>query len=298
MHIIGRIYKKNNKLRIVEIKTFNRIIYLHFQNGQFHQFKRYLYPGTYIELDYDEEKMYIKNGVASYLVNYVHKIFQFNLFEKILYYDRNELNSSLADFLNSLGNIMFLDLEMTMPSYNFSGKGYKAEIIQAGYILANGRGDEVCRYNKYIEPFIHLDLSKRTLDFLNISSYDFHKEAVSYNEFYDEFKLIMDRYQPAIIIFGKNDKLILNDSFKIHKKKDLKDNIRYVNLCKLIQSYYNLNNEPGLFKLYQAYYGKNTIQIHDALNDSFVTMKVYEAFKKDVEHKTDYYYQIKKIFKA
>ncbi len=298
MHIIGRIYKKNTRLRMVEIKTRNRILYLHFQNGQFNQFKRYLYPNTYIELDYDEEKTYIRNGISSYLVNYIHKIFQFNLFEKILYYDRNELNSSLLDFLNSLGNIMFLDLEMTMPSYNFSGKSYKAEIIQAGYILVNGSGNEIYRYNKYIEPYIHLDLSKRTLDFLKISNYEFHNVSIKYNEFYEEFKLIMERYQPAIVIFGKNDKLILNESFKIHKKNDFKDNIRYINLSKLIQGYYNLSNEPGLFKLYQIYYENTDIQIHDAFNDSFVTMKVFEAFKKEVEHKSNFYSKIKKQFKA
>ncbi|MDE6047590.1 MAG: hypothetical protein K2F56_03070, partial [Anaeroplasmataceae bacterium] len=233
MRIIGRIYKTQNKNRLVAIKTHNRILYLHFQNSQFSQFRRYLYPGTYIDLDYDEEKNFTKNGIAAYLVNYVHQIYRINLFQKILYYDRMELNGSLADFLNSLGNILFLDLEMTMPSYNFSGKGYRMEIIQAGYVLVNGKGDEISRYNNYIQPKIHKDISNRTLDFLNISREEFHRNAIPYSEFYEEFKMLVLKYQPSILIFGKNDKLILNDSFEIHNVENLSDRIRYVNLCKL-----------------------------------------------------------------
>ncbi|MDE6241408.1 MAG: hypothetical protein K2M08_03170 [Anaeroplasmataceae bacterium] len=296
MRIIGRIYKTQNKNRLVAIKTHNRILYLHFQNSQFSQFRRYLYPGTYIDLDYDEEKNFTKNGIAAYLVNYVHQIYRINLFQKILYYDRMELNGSLADFLNSLGNILFLDLEMTMPSYNFSGKGYRMEIIQAGYVLVNGKGDEISRYNNYIQPKIHKDISNRTLDFLNISREEFHRNAIPYSEFYEEFKMLVLKYQPSILIFGKNDKLILNDSFEIHNVENLSDRIRYVNLCKLIQTYYHLKNEPGLFKLYQTYYKNDEIQVHDAFNDSYVTMAVFNAFKKDVEHKTDFYSIIKEKF--
>ncbi|MDE6661610.1 MAG: hypothetical protein K2J93_07290 [Anaeroplasmataceae bacterium] len=295
MRIIGRIYKTQNKNRLIEIKTFHRIIYLHFQNSQFSQFRRYLYPGTYIDLDYDE-KTFIKNGIASYFVNYVHQIYRFNMFQKILYYDRRELNSSLLDFLNSLGNMMFLDLEMTMPSYTFTGKGYISEIVQAGYVLVNGQGNEICRYNNYIETKVHKDISNRTLDFLKITREEFHRSAIPYEEFYDDFKMLILKYQPSIIIFGKNDKKILNESFEIHQVEDLSDRIRYVNLCKLIQTYYHLKNEPGLFKLYQTYYENDEIQVHDAFNDSYVTMAVFNAFKRDVEHKTDFYSIIKEKF--
>lgn len=296
MRIVGRIYKTNNKNRWIALKTYHRILYFHFQNSQFNQFRRYLYPGTYIDLDYDEEKNFTKNGIASFLVNYVHQIYCIHMFQKILYYDRLELNSSLAEFLNGLGNIMFLDLEMTMPSYTFTGKGYITEIIQAGYVLVNGKGDEICRYNHYIQPKIHKDISNRTLDFLNLTRQEFHQNAIPYSEFYEEFKMIILNYQPSIVIFGKNDKLILNDSFEIHKVESLGDRIRYVNLCKLIQTYYHLKNEPGLFKLYQTYYENDEIQIHDAFSDSYVTMAVFNAFKKDVEHKTDFYAKIKMKF--
>lgn len=296
MRIIGRIYKTNHKKRWIAIKTLYRILYFHFPNSQYNQFKRYFYSGTYIDLDYDEEKNFNKSGIASFLVNYVQQIYTIHNYHKVLYYDRLELNGSLAEFLNSLGNVMFLDLEMTMPSYAFSGKGYRTEIIQAGYVLVNGQGNEICRYNHYILPKLHKDISNRALDFLKLTREQFHLNAISYDEFYEDFRMIVFKYRPSIIIFGKNDKLILNDSFEIHQVESLSNQIRYVNLCKLIQTYYHLKNEPGLFKLYQTYYDKEEVQTHDAFNDSYVTMAVFNAFKKDVEHKTDHYSKIKSKF--
>lgn len=298
MRIIGRIEKVTLKKRIIGIKAFHRIIYLYFQNGHIHLFKRYLFPGTYIDLDYDEEKQFIKNGISAYYVNYVHQIFRFNQFEKIQYYDRNEIDNSLSAFLNSLGNTMFLDLEMTMPSYTFKGKGYISEIIQVGYVLVDGRGEEILRYNQYIEPNLHLDLSKRTLNFLKIDAKEFHENSISYKEFYQDFRMVLERYRPTIVIFGKNDRLMLEESFKINQMESLNDSIRYVNLSKLIQTYYHLQNEPGLFKLFQIYYKNYEVQAHNAFDDSYVTMAVFNAFKKDVNHETDLFLQIKEELKA
>lgn len=296
MRIIGCIYKSSLKDRFIGIKTNNRILYLHFPNNQFSQLKRYLYPGTYVDLDFDEDKFYVRRGIAAYSINFVQKIYRFYGLKKIQYYDNKELNSSLSDFLNSLGNIMFLDLEMTMPAYTFSGKGYRSEIVQAGYLLVNGLGDEITRYNQYILPKLHPDISKRTLNFLKISADTFYNNAIPYSMFYEDFRLIVQQYHPSIVIFGKNDRLILNESFSIHKVESLANQIRYVNLSKLIQTYYHLTNEPGLFKLYQTYYDNDLIQMHDAFDDSYITMAVFKAFKADVEHNTNFFSKIKENF--
>ena len=191
---------------------------------------------------------------------------------------------------------MFLDLEMTMPTYSHTGKMYTTEIIQVGYVLVNGQGEEICRYSQYIKPKIHLGLSKRTLDFLNISAKDFYDNAIDYEIFYEDFKLVLFEYHPSVVIFGKNDRITLNSSFRIHQVEPLNAFLRYVNLSKLIQTYYHLQNEPGLFKLYQFYYDNQDTQIHDALNDSYVTMKVFRAFKNDVDLITDYRELIEKNF--
>lgn len=293
MHIIGRIYNTKIKDRMIGIKTFQRIQYFYFQNSQLNQFKRYLYPGVYIELEYDEEKTFIRKGISAYFVNFIHQIYRFNLKHKIQYYDRTELNSSLSLFLNSLGNMMFLDLEMTMPPYNFSGKGFHTEIIQAGFLLVNGLGEELCRYNQYILPKDPSSISKRTYDFLKITPQEFTAHAVEYLDFYEELNAMLLNFHPTIIIFGKNDRLILNESFLLHQVESLSNRIRYVNLSKLIQNYYHLKNEPGLFKLYQIYFHNQELQLHDAFNDSYVTYAVFNAFKDDVDHKTNFFEEIK-----
>ncbi len=296
MRIISRIDKVGLKNRLITVKAYKRILYLYFQNVQINIFKRYLYPGTYIDLDYDEEQVYIKNGVATYCVNYVNQIFRFSFNKKVQYYDRLELDNSLSEFLNGLGNILFLDLEMTMPSYTFKGKGYVSEIIQVGYVLVNGQGEEISRYSEYIEPKVHMDLSKRTLNFLKLEAKEFHNKSIQYLDFYRDFSLVLQKYHPTIVIFGKNDRIILNESFKIHNVKPLSDKMRFVNLSKLIQNYYSLPNEPGLFKLFQIYYENGEIQSHDAFDDSYVTNKVFHAFKMDVNHITDFFTKIKTNF--
>ena len=42
-------------------------------------------------------------------------------------------------------------------------------------------------------------------------------------------------------------------------------------LKELIKNYYELRNDPGLFKLYQIYYDNENLQIHDAFTDCMVT---------------------------
>ncbi|MDE6946062.1 MAG: hypothetical protein K2P14_02635 [Anaeroplasmataceae bacterium] len=296
MRIIGQIHSTHLKNRIIGIKAYKRILYLHFQNSQMNQFKRYFYKGVYLDLDYEEQKTVVRAGISAYSVNFIQQIFSLSLYKKIHYYDHLELSSSLSDFLNSLGNILFLDLEMTMPSYAFSGKEYHSEIIQVGYVLVNGIGKEIHRYSEYIKPIINPVLSKRTIEFLNINPYEFKTKAIAYKSFYEDFKTVLTDYKPTIVIFGKNDRLMLNQSFEIHKVQSLNKYVRYVNLSKLIQNYYNLKNEPGLFKLYQAYYENEDIQVHDAFNDSYVTKAVFDAFKSDVEHTTCYSEKIRTIF--
>ena len=41
---------------------------------------------------------------------------------------------------------MFLDLEMTMPSYQFKGKGFVTELIQAGLVIFDKNGNELFTY--------------------------------------------------------------------------------------------------------------------------------------------------------
>ena len=196
------------------------------------------------------------------------------------------INKSLNNFLNSLDNTMFLDLEMTMPSYKFKGKGFKTEIIQAGLLIINHKGEELYRYSNYIKPKLTTELTKRAEDFLGIKSDEFYAKAIDYSLFYSDFKGILDKYNPTIVVYGKNDILVLNESYSINGVKSLKNKTRFVNLCQLIKNYYELRNDPGLFKLYKLYYNCDDVQVHDAFNDCEVTKEVFLSFREDTEYKT------------
>ncbi len=287
MKISGRIHTIDIKNKLVGILINKKIQFYYFQNSQMNLFKRYLYVGNWVEIEYDENHKIIKGKKEAFVVSFVYKISSIDKYNKIIYYDKKMLNSSLSSFLKSLGNVMVLDLEMTMPSYNFKGKGFKAEIIQAGYLIINGEGEEITRYSKYVKPKLQTKLSKRVEDFLNLDSFEFEANAISYDEFYDEFSEALDIYKPVILVYGKNDIIVLNDSYTINDKPSLSNKTRFINLCQLIKNYYDLRNDPGLFKLYKIYYGNQDIQIHDAFNDSEVTALVFKAFKDEVNLKTN-----------
>ena len=294
MQLIGNIYKVDISNKLIAIKTYNKLNYFYFQNSHLQVFKRYLYEGVYIILEYDEDKIFKKNNINAYLVNYVNEIYSMSIYKKIKYYDKEEINGSLSKFLSSLGNIMFLDLEMTMPSYGFHGTSFQSEIVQAGFLLLDNNGEEITRYSKYIKPVVHKELSNRVLKFLNLDIMEFKSKAITYNEFYEDFKEILDIYHPAIIVYGKNDSITLNSSYKINKVRSLEKLTRFINLSKIIKNYYELRNDPGLFKLYQIYYNNDNLQVHDAFNDCMVTKEVFKAFKDDVNHKTNFYDEIRK----
>ncbi len=282
MKIRGLIHMIELDHKVIGIKQYKSIIFFYFQNSQMNIFKRYLYQDNWIELEYDENYLSRKGQYLAYRVSYVYKLEAIGKFDHIVYYDKNILNQSLFNFLNNLGNTMFLDLEMTMPSYSFKGKGFTTEVIQAGIEICDNNLDVISKYSNYIEPKINKSLSKRAEDFLGITSDEFYKKCIKYKDFYNDFNEMLFKYDPAIVVFGKNDQLVLNESYDINSMPSLKNKTRYINLCQLIKNYYELKNDPGLFKLFGVYYGNDETQVHDALDDCEVTRLVFIAFKKDV----------------
>ena len=286
MRIRGLIHMIELDNKIIGIKKYKKIEFFYFQKSQMNVFKRYLYVGNWIDLEYDEEKTTRRGPYLAYVISFVNRLEAEGLYDHIVYYDKKDITSSLYDFLGSLDNTMFLDLEMTMPPYNFKGKGFRTEVIQAGFIIFDKNGEELMRYRNFIEPMITKTLSKRAEKFLGITNEEFIENQIPYLTFYNDFKEIIEKYNPAIVVYGKNDILVLNDSYLLHNVPSLKDKTRYVNLCQLIKSHYELRNDPGLFKLFQIYYDNEDIQVHDAFNDSEVTAKVFEAFREDILYKT------------
>ena len=80
MNIIGSIYKVDIAHKLIAIKTFNKLNYFYFQNSQLQVFKRYLYEGVYINLEYDDHKVFRKNKINAFLVNYVNEIYSMSIY--------------------------------------------------------------------------------------------------------------------------------------------------------------------------------------------------------------------------
>ncbi len=274
--------------KIIGIKNGRKIDFFYFQNSQMNLFRRYLYQDNWIELEFDNELLH-KGRFLAYPIISINRIEAFGKNDHIVYFNKKKINKSVYDTLSNLDNTMFLDLEMTMPSYKFRGPGFVTELIQAGLIIFDKDGNELYSYNKYVKPTVNKQLTKRALDFLNITLEEYENLAIPYQEFYNDFKAILDKYNPTIIVYGKNDILVLNDSYRINKCKSLENKTRFINIMKLIKTFYELKNDPGLFKIYECYYDKSDEQEHNALDDSKVTHEVFKAFKDDIN--TSYFYE-------
>ena len=109
-------------------------------------FKRYLYQDNFIDIVYDDTKLQTKGRYLAHPISYINQISALGRNDNKVYYDKNNISKSLYTVLDSLDYLMFLDLEMTMPSYQYSGKNYKTEMIQAGFIICDKDLNEIYRY--------------------------------------------------------------------------------------------------------------------------------------------------------
>lgn len=283
MHFYGLIHAVDLNTRVISIKRGRKLFFFYFQNSLMHLFKRYLYAGIIIDFDYNPDELVLKRYCLAYQITQVHEIYSPSRYGKNIFYDKNSINESLKKVLNELDNMLFLDLEMTMPEYRQSGH-FVSEIIQAGMYLTNSNFNQLYKDTIYVKPRKCSKLSKRTIDFLKITQQAFDDMAISYAEFYEKFKEILVQYNPTIIIYGKNDIIALDNSYEINKMESLKPLCRFINLNTIIKQFYSLKSDPGLFKLYEHYYHLDSTQRHNALDDAYVTFLVFSAFLENVNN--------------
>lgn len=281
MEVKGIIHSVNLKSKTFSIKVNNKLKYFYFQSNLLKRFRKYLYTGNVIcfvcEDSEELHSIYLSNQVI-----YVIEVFVPTMNGKRVLYNKALLNEELVHFFDSLNNLMFLDLEMTMPSYAKTND-FVPEIIQAGIYIIDKNGKVLEKDNYYVRPTKVYHINKRTSKFLHLDNKTMDKEAISYYKFYNRFKSLLKKYHPAIMTFGKNDKLVIEKSYTINKLPSLSYMSRFVNLSQLIKNYYELKNDPGLFHLYQTYSGIDNIQTHDALEDALVTYEVYKYFVKEIK---------------
>ena len=117
--------------------------------------------------------------------------------------------------------------------------------------------------------------------FLTIDESDL-QSAIEYKEFYNDFKRLVEIYNPLVMTWGA-DKSFIDSSFKLHNLAPIK--VEYIDLCNINKRYFKLKDELGLFKALNILSGIKAHQMHNALTDAQATKEVYDAMKKVVEGK-------------
>lgn len=264
---------------IFSVIHYNKLTHFYLTKRQSRRFMDYLDVGVYIDFKEDNEVKIVDN-MKCYKVAYFNKIERKGHIQTKVLYDINQLRRGMKRVLVGFDYYLFLDLELTMPPY-YKTK-FETEIIQVGYILTDDQKNIIHQNQYYVKPSVYRSISKRTLKFLSLDRSVFD-EAHAYDYFYNDLANLMRKYNPKIIVWGKNDVLALEASYNLNHKKPLTQTTDFINLLQMHKNYYNLSDDLGLFKAYEYYYGKHEKQEHDAFIDALITMKVYEGLKDHME---------------
>ncbi|PKK97048.1 MAG: hypothetical protein CVV58_03230 [Tenericutes bacterium HGW-Tenericutes-3] len=236
-------------------------------------FFMYLRKGVLVDFEVSSRKKRI--GVFSYYqIAHFNQIISLNPY--FVHYDLNKMRHDMRSVLSSHKYFLFIDFEMTMPGYH--DHQFFPEIIQAGYVLSEAQGKIIHQDGYYVLPKEKATLSKRTKRFLNLNEDKFFSEGKKYEYFYKKLDKLLKKYEPKLVVWGKNDVTALNDSYQLHDKPILTEETDFIDLLKLHKDYFNLKDDLGLFKAYKSYYDVAFDQAHDAKDDALVTKYVFDAF--------------------
>ena len=99
-------------------------------------------------------------------------------------------------------------------------------------------------------------------------------------------KAYLELYDPTIYVWGKNDILVLNASYQLHRLKPLAEREKFINLMQLMKNYLGQKSDIGLFNAL-SYFGEEVgyLQTHNPLDDARVTRMVFHTFKNCVNIK-------------
>ncbi|MFA6827116.1 MAG: hypothetical protein WCR64_01550 [Bacilli bacterium] len=286
MEVRGKIIETFPSERIIKIGNRKRIYYVYLSRKFFRDFGPYFYEFPYLIIEVSENKK-IHNGYSCFELTAFIKVTQFISRSRKVFFDIKKIQEGIKNIINKEYNLLFLDLEFSLPSYN-PYKRTASEIIQYGLVLTDNFGNVITASNNLVKPNKFQSLNKKTLKFLNREIYDF-EEAVDYIEFYQTLEKFINEYDVKIIAWGRNDIITMEKSFKINKLFPLDLKERYINIMQLMKTYYNLKNDLGLFDTYQMITNNDIdSQSHDAYEDAVVMMDVFFAFKKHINKKKEF----------
>lgn len=277
--ISGRILSYDEENRIITLHVSDKIRYFYIQRSLLNRISKYVRVNRFIQFAITEDqRIYRKHKVST--VDYIIKIMMIRHRKNIVFYDVKNIKIGTKALINGLDYKMFLDLEMSMHPYKVD-KNFVQEVIQVGYILVDKNDKVIETFNQNILPSIHRKITKRTIKFLGITQEEVDKGA-PFGEFYDKFSEVIHKYNPGIIVWGRNDFLALNEAYKINHLPSLATKTRYINLLKIHKNYFNLKNDLGLFNALKLYENFEEVQAHNAYEDAEVTRKIFYGFKRVV----------------
>ena len=285
MEVCGRIRRIYHKERMFEIKGKQRLEYYFLSRSLIKKFNAYLCEGLFVHFTCKEQKV-LHGGMKAYEVISFTKMVQTKHRSSVIYFDMNTIKEALKKVLNRDGNKMFLDMEFTMPPREFSrGTPFTNEIIQYGMEIEHENGQDIDEDCTLVKPKNHTGNNERTFDFIGITENDM-KIAISYKKFYLKMKAYLELYDPTIYVWGKNDILVLNASYQLHRLKPLAEREKFINLMQLMKNYLGQKSDIGLFNAL-SYFGEEVgyLQTHNPLDDARVTRMVFHTFKNCVNIK-------------
>ncbi|MFW6319980.1 MAG: hypothetical protein ACOC1L_07305, partial [Bacillota bacterium] len=216
--------------RLIKVQTRQRVITLYIQRAMFNRYMTYL-ETKHILIVTVKINQDTTNINRKYTIKDIIKIVKPTQRRTIILYSHDTIINQTKHFVNSLKNKLFLDLEMSMHPY-YKDPSFVQEIIQAGYVLVDAHGKIIEKYMAFIQPTKHKKLTKRTLKFLDLTQDDID-QGIPYDTFYQHFKHLLKTYNPAIIVWGKNDALALKETANVNDLPNINDKSRFVNLLKL-----------------------------------------------------------------
>lgn len=280
--VCGRIRRIYPKERLFEILLRGKIEFFYLTRSQMKKFSPYLQEGLFVHFKCKADKTKRGPVMAQEVLTFV-KLIDISHRNRTVYFDIDTIKRGVQKVLNRPGYRMFLDMEFTMPPYDYNNKqGFVTEIIQYGILIEDENGQVIERLDSLVKPKYELGLNARTFNFLGLNRDDFER-AVTYKVFYRRLKYIINKYHPIIYVWGKNDMIIINQSYELNKVTPLTERKDFVNLMQLLKNYFGLKTDIGLFNAL-SYFDEEIgfKQDHDAMADAEVTSIVFGTFKKMV----------------
>jgi len=275
------VIKKNDIVddSIFSLEKSGQKQYFYLRKNMVKKYAKYLKEGVIVNFIAANEKE-THHELSCYPIEEFIKIKKKKKHNVEIFYDKYLIQNGIAAVLNRNTPLLFIDFEMNMQDF-VPIPNFIQEIVEAGYVLTDSSGAVRLVGHHYIKPTKNKRLTQRSLKFLSFSKEVFDLQAISFKEFYKTLVNLNNQYRPTIFVWGKSDIVTLNKCVEINKLP--KEEFNFIDLLQLHVNYYNFKTSPGLFSMWENYYGvKLEEQEHDSLEDAMITKDVFFKFKKKV----------------